>query len=129
MWILRQAARFRSSGGATAAIRDHMTFVTPMRNSGWLAQIVCRTMAWTMASLLALIASGSTGAHAQSEVPIETELLAVRRVMPDAGPGLRGVCRGPDGKYYVLSAPGAAVVIYDAAGRRVGQVPAQAVAP
>jgi len=106
-----------------------MTFVTPMRNSGWLAQIVGRTTVRTLASLLALIASGAIGARAQNEVPIETELLAVRRVMPDAGPGLRGVCRGPGGNYYVLSAPGAAVVIYDASGRRVGQVPPQAVAP
>lgn len=55
-----------------------------------------------------------------------TELLASRRLLPDVGPGLRGVCRGPGGTYYVLTAPGPAVLIYDASGKRVGQVPARA---
>lgn len=62
-------------------------------------------------------------ARAQTDVPILTELLAARRVLPDVGPGLRGVCRGPGGNYFVLNAPGAAVMIYDAAGKKIGQVP------
>jgi hypothetical protein len=77
--------------------------------------------------LLALLAAGAANGRAQGEGPILTELIATRRVIPDAGPGLRGVCRGPGGNFYVLSAPGAAVVIYDPSGTRVGQVPAQPV--
>jgi hypothetical protein len=76
-----------------------------------------------------MLAACVAGARAQTDVPILTELLALRRVMPDAGPGLRSVCRGPGGNYYVLSAPGAAVLIYDASGKRIGQVPANPVGP
>jgi hypothetical protein len=83
-----------------------------------------RVPARSLVLLLAVLTAGAVAARAQDEVPIQTELLALRRLMPDVGAGLRGVGRGSDGKYYVLTAPGAAVLIYDAAGKRVGQVPA-----
>ncbi len=60
---------------------------------------------------------------------VETELLARQRVFPEVGAGLRGVKRDPAGRYYVLSAPGPAVLIYNNAGKRVGQVPRLAAAP
>src|SRR5712692_10163629 len=60
---------------------------------------------------------------------IETELLARRRVFPEAGAGLRGVKRDAAGRYYVLTAPGHAVLIYNDAGQRAGPVPGLAAAP
>ena len=86
-----------------------------------------RVPAQMIVLLLAALASGIGVARAQDEVPIQTEMLALRRLMPDVGPGLHGVGRGPDGRYYVLTAPGAAVLVYDASGKRVGQVPANPV--
>lgn len=51
----------------------------------------------------------------------------VRRVFPDIASGARAVRLGPDGHYYVLVSPGAAVLVFDSAGKKLGQVPAQAV--
>jgi hypothetical protein len=61
--------------------------------------------------------------HAQEQFQFERELLAQRRVFDAVGPGFRGIRRGPNGNYYVLTAPSAALQIYDAAGKRVGQIP------
>jgi hypothetical protein len=101
------------------AIRDLMPTsapIRPWRRAGFRgARALC-------AAMLVVAATGATGARAQT-VPIETELLATRRLLLEVGPGLRGVCIGPGGDYYVLSAPGAAVLIYDPSGRRIGQVP------
>jgi len=59
-----------------------------------------------------------------AEPQIETELLASGRAFPEVGPGVRALKRDSAGRYYVLTAPGAAVLVYDAAGKRVGQIPA-----
>jgi hypothetical protein len=105
-----------------------MTFARPACDREWPQRGALHLCARALASLL-MLAACAAGARAQTEVPILTELLAVRRVMPDEGPGLRSVCRGPGGNYYVLSAPGTAVLIYDASGKRIGQVPANPVGP
>lgn len=47
------------------------------------------------------------------------------RIFPDVGPGLREIRTGPDGNYYVLTAPGK-VTIYSPDGKRLGQIPAAA---
>jgi hypothetical protein len=60
---------------------------------------------------------------AQAQFPYETPLEATRRVFESVGPGFRGIARGPNDKYYILTAPGPAVQIYDESGKRVGQVP------
>jgi len=118
--MLQRAARFRSSGVAIAAIRELMACAGPSR----VRLISVRFAARALAALLAALAAGAVSARAQDEQPFETEILAVRRVLPNVGPGLRGVCRGPGGNYYVLTAPGSAVAIYDPTGKRIGQVPA-----
>src|ERR1700692_4407345 len=41
------------------------------------------------------------------------------------GPGFRQIRRGPDGNYYVLTAPAPAVLIYDPSRKLIGQVPSQ----
>ena len=66
--------------------------------------------------------------RAQEQFQFESELLAKRRVFETAGPGFRAIHRGPNGNYYVLTAPSAAVQIYDLAGKRVGQIPSDTAA-
>jgi hypothetical protein len=53
----------------------------------------------------------------------EPQVLARARLFPEVGAGVRAVKRDAAGRYYVLTAPSAAVLVYDAAGKRVGQVP------
>ena len=73
--------------------------------------------------LLAMTAGLAPPARAQSQFQFETDLMAKRRVFSAAGSGLREIRRGPNGNYYILSAPGSAVQIYDPAGKPVGQIP------
>ena len=63
--------------------------------------------------------------RAQEQFQYESDLSAKQRVFEAAGPGFRAIRRGPDGKYYVLTAPSAAVQVYDAAGKRIRQIPAE----
>jgi hypothetical protein len=42
------------------------------------------------------------------------------------GAGFRAIRRGPNGNYYILTAPAPAVMIYDAKGVRIGQIPSEA---
>src|SRR6202158_845822 len=79
-------------------------------------------------SVAAIVALAPRAFRAQEQFQFESELLAQRRVFESAGPGFRAIHRGPNGNYFVLTAPSAAVQIYDAAGKRVGQVPSQTAA-
>jgi DNA-binding beta-propeller fold protein YncE len=54
----------------------------------------------------------------------EGDLLAKRRVFQPVGPGLRAVKRGPDGNYYVLTAPATEASVFDATGKLLKKVPA-----
>ena len=74
---------------------------------------------------LSIAALAPSPFHAQEQFQFESELLAQRRVFETIGPGFRAIHRGPNGNYYVLTAPSAAVQIYDLAGKRVGQIPAE----
>jgi hypothetical protein len=56
----------------------------------------------------------------------EGELTAKQRVFRDIGPGLRAIKRGADGNYYILSAPGAGVVVFNATGKELKKVPGYA---
>ena len=55
----------------------------------------------------------------------EPNLDAKQRLFSDVGAGFRAIRRGPGGHYYVLLSPGAAVLVFDAAGKKLQQVPAQ----
>jgi hypothetical protein len=66
--------------------------------------------------------------RAQEQFQFESELLAQRRVFEKVGPGFRAIHRGPNGNYYILTAPSPAVQIYDDSGKRVGQIPAETAA-
>jgi hypothetical protein len=70
-----------------------------------------------------LIAFVPLSARAQEQYQYESDLVARKRILPDVGAGFRQVRIGPNGNFYVLTAPAPALVIYDAAGKRVGQIP------
>ncbi len=74
-----------------------------------------------LAALLALFVS--LPVRAQEQYQFESDLTAKRRLYRDVGAGFREIRRGPDGNYYVLTAPAPAVLIYDPSGKQVGQVP------
>ncbi len=69
------------------------------------------------AVLCSCLLAGPAGAQ------VETELLARRRLFPEVGAGVRGVKRDPAGRYFILTAPSAAILLFDAAGQRLGQIP------
>lgn len=66
----------------------------------------------------------STVAGAQAEPQIS----ARARLFPEIGAGVRAVKRDAAGRYYVLTAPSSAVLVYDPDGKRLGQVPPAATA-
>ena len=53
----------------------------------------------------------------------EGESTAKQKVFHGIGPGLRTVRRGADGNYYILSAPGTVVEVFNAAGKEMKKVP------
>src|SRR5689334_4034919 len=68
----------------------------------------------------------SLPARAQEPYQFESDLVAKRQLYRDVGAGFREIHRGPNGNYYVLTAPAPAVMIYDPSGKRIGQVPSLA---
>ena len=66
--------------------------------------------------------------HAQEQFQFETDLVAKGRVFDAVGAGFRAIRRGANGNYYILTAPAPALQIYDAAGKRIGQVPNESAA-
>jgi hypothetical protein len=70
-----------------------------------------------------MIAIFFLAARAQEPYQFESDLVGRRRLYPDVGAGFRQIRRRPNGTYYLLTAPAAAVSIYDASGKRIGQIP------
>jgi hypothetical protein len=91
---------------------------------------MCRPISVCIASLMAaaLAAIFSLPAHAQEPYQFESDLMAKRRVFDSVGAGFRAIRRGPNGNYYILTAPAPVVQIYDAMGKRVGQIPSESAA-
>jgi hypothetical protein len=59
-----------------------------------------------------------------ASAPVDDQLTAKRRLFPGIGPGLRAVKRGPNDNYYcVLTAPGAAVSVFNAQGKLLKKIP------
>lgn len=71
--------------------------------------------------MLLIFAAGSFSARAQDQ--FDFELTATSRVLPEVGQGLRAMRRDAAGRYYALSVPGAAVMVYSPSGRFVGKIP------
>jgi hypothetical protein len=84
-----------------------------------------RTYSVCMAAMLAAMLTPflSLSGRAQEQYQFESDLVARKRILPDVGAGFRQIRIGPNGNYYVLTAPAPALVIYDPTGKRVGQIP------
>jgi hypothetical protein len=61
--------------------------------------------------------------RAQESFQFETALQANRRVFENVGAGFQAIRRGPNGNYYILTAPGPAVQIYDPSGKQIAEIP------
>jgi hypothetical protein len=72
--------------------------------------------AWAVMCLLACLAGH---VFAQDE----GDLTAKRRMFPGVGPGLRAIKASTDGSYYVLTAPGETIQVFDGAGKLLKKVP------
>jgi hypothetical protein len=76
--------------------------------------------------LLLLVAVGIPSiALAQDEPNLD----ARQRLFPEVGAGLRAIRRGPESRYYVLLAQTKAVLVFDADGAKLPQVPTRATGP
>ncbi len=64
----------------------------------------------------------------EQQFQYETDLTAKGRVFDAVGAGFRAIRRGANGNYYILTAPAPSLQIYDAAGKRVRQIPNDAAA-
>jgi hypothetical protein len=86
-----------------------------------------RLCAFFIASLAgaALAALLPLSARAQEPYQYESDLMARRRVFDSVGAGFRAIRRGPNGNYYILTAPAPAVRIYDPEGKPVGRIPSE----
>ena len=73
--------------------------------------------------LLAFFLARAPAARAQA-APAPS--VAHPRIFPEVGPGFRAIRRDSAGRYYVLVAPGSAVLVFDSAGKQLGRVPSQA---
>jgi hypothetical protein len=82
-------------------------------------------VSWAAAALTSILVFLSLPARAQEQYQYESDLLAKRRLYGNVGAGFREIHRGPNGNYYVLTAPAPAVMIYDPSRKLVGQVPSQ----
>ena len=72
---------------------------------------------------LALAALPVLPARAQEPYQFERDLEARHRLHREIGAGFRQIRRGPNGNYYILTAPAPAILIYDSTGKQAGQVP------
>jgi hypothetical protein len=82
-------------------------------------------LVWAAAALATLLAFLSLPARAQEPYQYESDLTAKRRLYANMGAGFREIHRGPNGNYYVLTAPAPAVLIYDSSRKLIGQIPSQ----
>lgn len=80
-----------------------------------------------LSQLSLLIALAVLPLMTRAQAPTAATSTQTQRVFPEVGAGSRAIRRAPDGRYLVLVSPGAAVLIFHADGKKLGQVPAEAV--
>ena len=78
--------------------------------------------------ILVAVAAGWNFSRAAAPVPdqdqeFSRDLLARARVFPEVGPGVAAIKSDSAGRYYVLADPANAIAIYQADGKRIGQIP------
>jgi hypothetical protein len=71
--------------------------------------------------LMAVVLASFPPVRGQDEQALESR----SRVFPQIGPGFQSIRRGGAGQYYVLVAPGAAVLVLNGAGEKTGSIPAR----
>src|SRR5580692_5095319 len=76
-----------------------------------------------LALSVALTLFPALSALAQEQYQLERDLTAKHRLYREIGAGFRQIHRGPNGSYYILTAPAPAVLIYDSSGKQASQVP------
>jgi len=94
-------------------------------NRSQVCAALCDTHA-TRAALGLLVALAffpALSARAQEPYQFERDLAAKHRLYREIGAGFRQIHRGPNGNYYILTAPAPAILIYDSSGKQAGQVP------
>lgn len=73
---------------------------------------------------VAILSFGWNFSRANNQVKdLERQIFARARIFPEIGPGVSELKRDAAGRYYVLAAPANAIFIYDADGKRSGQIP------
>jgi hypothetical protein len=82
-----------------------------------------RRLSLAAALAVAVAAFPRPAARAQEQYQFERDLEAKHRLYREIGAGFRQIRRGPNGNYYILTAPSSAIRIYDASGKQAGQVP------
>ncbi len=82
-----------------------------------------RLFSLTIILTAAIVALAPAAPRAQEQYQYESDFIAKRRVFESVGAGFRAIHRGPNGNYYILTAPAPVVQIYDPSGKRVAQIP------
>src|SRR5216684_4390181 len=90
-----------------------------------LAMIRTISLCIVILSLAAIAMFAPVPFRAQEQFQFESDLMAKRRIFESVGTGFRAIHRGPNGNYYILTAPSPAVQIYDVSGKRIGQFPSE----
>jgi hypothetical protein len=76
-----------------------------------------------LAGLCLLVCLAAT-ARGQDSPDYLDQVNAKKRLFPTVGAGLRAVRHGADGNFYILTAPGSSVAVFDPAGKLVRRIPA-----
>ena len=76
------------------------------------------TLCGVISTALCALAAGTSRPQGQPELSLN----AKRRLFTIAGTGVRGIKRGPDGRYYLLTLH--SVMVFEATGSKVGEIPA-----
>jgi hypothetical protein len=73
---------------------------------------------------LCLLASLAASVRGQDSPDYLDQVTAKKRLFPSVGAGLRAVKRGADGNFYILTAPGSSVAVFDPSGKLLRRIPA-----
>jgi hypothetical protein len=82
----------------------------------WIVLPVALAAGWNYSSTILSAQDENFAAH---------DLLARGRVFPQIGAGVSVIKKDSAGRYYILAAPAKSIAIYQADGKRVGQIPNQ----
>jgi hypothetical protein len=76
-----------------------------------------------LAIVLAMAIAWNFSPVAGQDQEFSRELLATARVFPEIGPGVAAIKSDSNGRYYVLAEPATTISMYQADGKRTGEIP------